>query len=190
MKKIINPYRSKTYGGRSYNVYMEIEIKDGNLSISGTEGPLPSGNCLGSCGQIIMNFKEYDKRGYMNLSDIQLNMLNAGWTKAKLKKFFDIWDEWHLNNVQSACEHQRALGWTYEDHHGMFVDRPRKVIVIDEYDDGTSNDPLQVFNEFKGHLCPVCGYSIGSAWLKKELPEDVISFLMSLPNSQTTPAWV
>lgn len=187
MKKIINPYRSKTYGGRSYNVYMEIEIKDGRLSISGVEGPLPSGNCLGSCGQIDMNFKEYDKRGYMNLSDVQLN---AGWTRAKLKKFFDIWARWHLNDMNPACEHQRALGWTYEEHHGMFVDVPRKVIVIDEFDDGTSNDPIRKWDDFKGHLCPVCGYSIGSAWLREELPEDVINFLVNLPSSKTTPAWV
>lgn len=186
MKKIISPYKFDAL----HNVYMEINIVDGNLSISGVEAPLSNGNCLGSAGQIIMGFKEYDNRGYETLDDIKPEMLNEGWNKENLKQFFDIWDKWHLNDMRSACEHQRALGWTYEDHHGMFVDVSRKVIVIDEFDDGTANDPIQKFDQFKGHLCPTCGYSIGSAWLHEELPEDVITFLMNLPSSKTVPAWV
>lgn len=187
MRKIINPYKDETYGGRSYNVFMKIEYENGKLSVTGVEGPLPSGNCLGDYGQIIMNFKEYDPHGYMSRLDVKLN---AGWNRSMFKKFLDVWDKWHLNDVQSACEHQRELGWTYENHRGMYIEVPRKKIVIDEYDDGTSNDPIQKFDEFKGHLCPVCGYSIGSAWLKMEVPQDVIDFLFSLPDTEIIPAWV
>lgn len=38
--------------------------------------------------------------------------------------------------------------------------------------------------------CPTCGYKYGTAWLKEEVPADVIAFLESLPNSILTPAWV
>ena len=38
--------------------------------------------------------------------------------------------------------------------------------------------------------CPVCRYKYGSAWLKEDVPEDVITFLESLPDSTLTPAWV
>lgn len=38
--------------------------------------------------------------------------------------------------------------------------------------------------------CPVCGYKYGSAWLKEEVPADVIDWLFSLPDTKTTPAWV
>ena len=38
--------------------------------------------------------------------------------------------------------------------------------------------------------CPVCGYKYGTAWLKEEVPPDVITFLESLPVSTIIPAWV
>lgn len=38
--------------------------------------------------------------------------------------------------------------------------------------------------------CPVCGYKYGTAWLKEEVPQDVIDWLFSLPDSPRTPAWV
>ncbi len=38
--------------------------------------------------------------------------------------------------------------------------------------------------------CPECGYRQGTAWLKRELPESVVEFLESLPETTITPAWV
>ena len=38
--------------------------------------------------------------------------------------------------------------------------------------------------------CPVCGYKYGSAWLKEDVPADVIAFLEGLPDSTLTPSWV
>lgn len=38
--------------------------------------------------------------------------------------------------------------------------------------------------------CPVCGYKYGSAWKTEEVPQDVIDWLFSLPDSELTPAWV
>lgn len=38
--------------------------------------------------------------------------------------------------------------------------------------------------------CPTCGYKYGSAWLTEEVPQSVIDFLISLPDSVKTPAWV
>lgn len=38
--------------------------------------------------------------------------------------------------------------------------------------------------------CHVCGYKYGSAWLYEEVPQDVLDFLMSLPDTDTQPAWV
>jgi hypothetical protein len=143
------------------NLFAKIELEKGNLSISGVIGPMKNGNSRGSCGQIIIEFKEYDKRGYYTLDDISPA---PQWTPEKIKKFFDVWDVWHLNDMQSACEHQRGLGWTYEEHH----------------------DP----KTFKGEACPVCGYEIGSAWLKKELPVEVIEYLKTVPETDISPAWV
>jgi len=38
--------------------------------------------------------------------------------------------------------------------------------------------------------CPVCGYKYGSAWLKEDVPPEVLAFLEGLPDSVLTPAWV
>jgi hypothetical protein len=38
--------------------------------------------------------------------------------------------------------------------------------------------------------CPVCGYKYGTAWNKEELPEEVIEFLQSLPDTPIKPAWI
>ena len=41
-----------------------------------------------------------------------------------------------------------------------------------------------------GKPCPVCGYKYGTSWLREEVPEDVLQFLYSLPNTTKQPAWV
>ena len=33
-------------------------------------------------------------------------------------------------------------------------------------------------------------YKYGTAWLKEELPDSVVSFLASLPDAEKKPAWV
>lgn len=38
--------------------------------------------------------------------------------------------------------------------------------------------------------CPICGYKYGSSWLKEDVPQDVLEFLASLPESPKRPAWV
>ena len=38
--------------------------------------------------------------------------------------------------------------------------------------------------------CPVCGYKYGTAWLKEEIPEDIIKWLSDLPETKIKPAWV
>ena len=41
-----------------------------------------------------------------------------------------------------------------------------------------------------GKPCPVCGYKYGHSWLTEEVPQDVIDWLCSLPESPVEPAWV
>jgi hypothetical protein len=38
--------------------------------------------------------------------------------------------------------------------------------------------------------CPVCGYKYGSAWLREEVPADVLEWLSELPDTDRQPAWV
>jgi hypothetical protein len=38
------------------------------------------------------------------------------WSAEKLATLLDVWDTYHLNDMQAGCEHQRELGWTYDEH--------------------------------------------------------------------------
>ena len=146
--KIVCLGNTQTYGGRSMSIYCHIQFQNGKLSISGVEGPLPSGNCLGVCGQIDMHLRDE----YMSIN------LGSGWTRGKLKQFFDVWREWHLNDMNTECEHQKALGWTYKTH--------------------------------PSNPCPTCGYKLGTAWKRMEVPQEILTFLKKLPETNKKPAWV
>jgi len=172
------------------NVFIHVEFSnDGRLSITGVVGPMKNGNARGGAGQIIMEFKEYDDRGYSSIYDIQPALY---WDHEMIKDLFDVWDTWHLNDMRSACEHQRALGWEYEICRGVYEDKFRKwpKDLIDEYDTGAEGEEYVRWNEHKGWSCPECGYSIGSAWLFEAVPDYVLQWLFSLPDADIQPAWV
>ncbi len=82
------------------NIFCKVEFADGRLSISGVEGPLKSGECRGGCGQI---------GGDYLTGKSKITHPAPGWDEAKLKKFFEVWEEWHLNDMTPNCEHQK--GW-------------------------------------------------------------------------------
>ena len=167
-KKIINPGTVEIYNGKRVNVFCKIKLENGNLSISGVIGPTSHGDAYGSCGQIDMEFahenpEHNDRRNAEPIQPEDINF-SEGWDKATWYKFLETWKVWHLNDMRSGCEHQRALGWRYEDH----------------------DDP----KTFRGENCPVCGYSIGSKWLKDEVPGEILNWLKSLPSTTKQPAWV
>ena len=93
----------KTVGGRFYSVYAHIYYHNGKLTITGVEGPLASGHCLGSAGQI---------KNYL----IDFDHFAPDWDQSKIQTFATVWDKWHNNDLRPECEHQRALGQTWKTH--------------------------------------------------------------------------
>jgi len=153
-------------------VFCHIQYKDMKLSISGVVSPLKSGNCKGSCGQI-----------YDEIIDNLDNFTYAkSWNKAKAFQFVEYWKEFHLNDMQAGCEHQRAEKW--ED------------ILIDDTKPRTQ-DNMAMWTSYKDNKkqgllskpCKICGYKYGSKWLKKEVPTNVLIWLNNLPLSDRTPNW-
>jgi hypothetical protein len=69
----------------------------GNLSITGVEGPKRNGDCMGSCGQIVM-------------SPCTVTDYAPGWDAEKVGKLWQVWDRWSGNDKRPGCEHQRAEG--------------------------------------------------------------------------------
>lgn len=98
MEKVINPVIKRPFRGRAYRVYIKIKFRDGKLSISGVEGPLKSGNCLGSCGQILDELRD-DVDRYL-----------PDWDAQKLDRLVQIWRKWHLNDLHAECIHQEERG--------------------------------------------------------------------------------
>ena len=41
-----------------------------------------------------------------------------------------------------------------------------------------------------GKACEVCGYKYGTAWMKAELPADVVEFIENMPEASRKPVWV
>lgn len=167
-KKIVRVGTSKTIGGRGYSIYCNIELKNGRLSISGVEGPLESGNCLGACGQIDMH-------------EWNINKYAPGWSDELVKKFRQVWAKWHLNDFQAGTPEQmkyieelKSTGWKYD-----YAEACKELKKVGLYE---VPDPRE---GFEGQ-----SYKYGSSWLKKELPIEVIRFLISLPDSDKQPAWV
>lgn len=162
MQKIIHPCDVPLWNGKKYPVFCKIEFAHGRLAITGVVAPLKSGNCMGGCGQIDMEFEHanpaHNDTRYSQSIKAESLRFAPGWDKSKWYKFLEIWHDWHLNDMHAECEHQEALGWTYDTH--------------------------------KGQSCPECGYQIGTAWTSRTVPAEAIDFLVNLPDTDRVPNWV
>jgi hypothetical protein len=129
---------------------IEIEIKDGNLSMMG--------ECDHSSGQC------------------QDSIIPRTEAQAKL---LEIWDRWHLNDMHAGCIHQRAAKWdevrinpkelpdtiANSDEKGIIATWVRKK----EHPKGLLCAP-----------CPECGYKYGTEWKREELPADIVETIDGL----------
>ncbi len=91
---------------------------------------------------------------------------------ANLKYFYDTYEE--ISGEMSE------LYKPYKSLHGGITEKKTLGwISNDEYSEGLIGKP-----------CPVCGYKYGTSWKKEDVPEDVIAWLFSLPESKVRPAWI
>ena len=145
--------------GKWCKVYATIKWDGSSLSITGVEGPKASGDCIGSCGQIVGNFHDYESD---NDIDIQ--------------KFNDIWNEWHLNDMVAGSPRQEAFikdvmasGVRY--HYDVICNMLKGANLLEDTE----------------YLHNGEAYRYGTAWLQKEVPTDVVEWLFNLPTSDTLP---
>ena len=167
-------------GRSNCSVYLKIEYTDGKLSITGVEGPLPSGNARGSCGQIDMHLRAEDFATFA-----------PGWNTATINKLLAIWGRWHLNDLTPGTPRQmeairakqqeanradplhKEAPHAYASRQGFssYYDMERKWLV-------------------EAGLLVDHGYTFGTKWLTEAVPDDVLEFLASLPDADREPAWV
>lgn len=144
--------------GRKNNL-VEVEIK-----ISEKE----KGKCLSIVGSIWNNRMSDIYTG----GQIQDTLKELFPDNSKVQRLVEIWDRWHLNDINAGCEHQRKLGWG------------REQVVHDGYKQWTGH--LYESQHPKGVLCkpcPECGYKYGTQWLYEKLPQEIIDELLSMTNT-------
>lgn len=172
--KVIQLGTTTTYGGRRMKVYVEIVFNaEGELALHGVEGPLRSGNALGSCGQI-----EETIRGTLGTYHYA-----RGWNRHKVIELLFIWGRYHLNHMVPGSPRQmefvrrnpELFNVTYPASH--YVNALRVL----------GGNGLSPDNEYLHNGEP---YRYGAAWLREEVPADVLEWLKGLPDSDDTPAWV
>lgn len=145
------------------DVFCRVRYRDGRLSITGVIGPRRDGDAWGGCGQIV---------GTVGAAEISPA---PGWDADRIARFLAAWDRWHLNDMRAGTPEQMAA---LERRRAEFPGYP-----VSHYDwalDVLKAEGLQPHN----------GYSYGSAWLREDVPADVLAFLASLPDTDKTPAWV
>lgn len=154
-ERLIGTYKSE-WSDRPILVYVGAKITDGRLSVVGTsyEGRKAERNFV-SAGQCIVEARKVTEPA-------------KGFSRADLDRLVEIWDRWHLNDMRAGCEHQRRWGW--DTMHRL----ESKVGGWDYKIKETAK--VKAFKRI-GRKCPACGYSYGSAWLREELPQDVVDFV-------------
>lgn len=102
---------------------------------------------------------------------------------AQAQSMLAVWKRWHLNDMRSGCEHQRAERW---DARPIDPSKPLSAygrhFPEQRYDSANMLSWVTRAEHPEGllsHPCPTCGYKYGSAWMKEEIPADVVSTIES-----------
>ena len=152
--------------GPNGNVFSHIQFKDGKLSMTGVEGPKHDGNARGSCGQIVWH-------------EWEISQYAPGFDADTERKLREIWGAWHLNDMQAGSPAQTAYlkAHPVEDRSAYFTKASEALAAA-----GLNPDP--------NYLHDGKPYRYGSAWLRVEVPQDVLDWLRALPDTDITPAWI
>lgn len=159
---------------RGQNVHCTIKYVDGRLSITGVIGAKRNGDCTGSCGQI-----NGDLFWSLAMSNARLD-LAPGWGGLALRKFLLAWHDYHLNDMCAGSPAQRAElarhtpRYTYPKTH---CDWALETLTAA----GLQPDASYLHNGKP--------YSYGSAWLRREVPKDVLDMLQALPDADIPCPW-
>ncbi len=149
-----------------YPIFVEASYTDGRLSLHGVEGPLKSGDCKGSAGQI----QDY----------IQDARIAGDLSKEQIDKLHSIWESWHLNDMTAGSPAQEKF--LKENPVNTHTVSHYQAAVIALKAAGLSPDPECIVDDKP--------YKYGTSWLHVEVPADVIAWLENLPASSRTPNWV
>ena len=162
--------------GRRASLFCVVQDRkgDGELSFTGVIGPLRSGNALGGCGQIDMEFAHRkasdDDQRYGDLIKASDIRFAPGRTRDKWLDFLDAWKRWHLNHMKAGSKVQEDWLRKHPAHDTDWTQTSKRLRRA-----GLNPDPD--------------GYKYGSEWKREEVPAEVLAFLQALPDADRSPAW-
>jgi hypothetical protein len=96
-----------------YSVYIVFDDTRDYVSFTGVEGPLPSGNCRGGCGQIDMGYKHrngcdddarYNPEYLKRAADFNFA---PGWNVKKWLDLLELWKKYHLKKPADLPQYGR-----------------------------------------------------------------------------------
>lgn len=100
-----------------------------------------------------------------------VDAVSPAWTRETVNILTQVWDEWHLNDMRPGSPDQQA--WL-KSSGNMDKSYVQQCALLAEAGLNPDKD----------------GYVYGSAWRFEPVPDAVLRWLDSLPESATTPAWV
>jgi len=117
MTKIKNTLIGRTANGEKY--YLTVELKDHtntmqtveHESVTGYRSMSFTGTLISKYGSIVY------ERGYLSGGQnygylLEITEPAKGFTLASIKRLYELWQELHLNDLQSHCSHQdKAIKW-------------------------------------------------------------------------------
>lgn len=101
-----------------------------------------------------------------SIADVQTYA--PGWDKKLAMEFAALWGRWHLNDLRAGTAAQETF---LRAHPETRYEKACAALTA-------------------AGLNPDNGYRYGSAWLREEVPAEVLQFLVDLPPTDKTPAWV
>lgn len=147
------------------------------LSITGVEGPMHNGDARGSCGQISMSYRTAEERAQITPA--------PGWTPEMIARFFDVWERWHMNDMQAGSPRQRAWIEAHPEQSREYTALTQALA-----DAGLNPDAEYLYAGVNSRPAEPHPYRYGEAWIRESVPADVVAFLESLPDADKAPAWV
>jgi len=165
-------------------VWIETEIShNGSLSITGVIGPKRNGDSKGPCGQIVEDLKDTEF----------LPGIDG-------KKLIEVWERWHLNGMRAGSPDQadyiRANPELFEVQSPVsHYENACKVLESA----GLHPSPNYTWDRLVAegmysHAVPEFKagrpYGYGHAWLKEQLPQDIVDFIRALSDDSDEYPWI
>lgn len=157
--RVVVPTQFLDHRDEWHPVFVTIRWEAPRLSFTGVEGPKDNGNCAGGAGQIVLE-SEHPA---------------PGWEAEDVERLNEVWRRWHLNDMNAGSPAQEE--WVREHKHEFpgwpmsFYDWACEQLAAA----GLHPDPD--------------GYRYGSAWLSEDVPDDILDYLWSLPNTLRAHPW-